>query len=1000
MGARFFVYGLFFASGGSGLIYQIVWMRRLALVFGSSIFATTLVLTCFMGGLALGSFYFGRSAETHPQPLKLYAKLEFGIAASTGLLMFLILPLMDASYVALTHVFAPTQNPQGVFLAHPVTNIARFLLAAVLLLVPTTLMGGTLPVMSRHFVGKAEEFGVKIAMLYALNTLGAMAACVVTGFYLIRIFGENITVLIAISINLFVGLAAHLYARRQAPLPIEKPAETPPSKPSFRVRAALCAFGLAGFTSLAYEVIWFRALYNSIGFHVYTVTVILAAFLFGLTLGSLLIARFVDRIKHLYLSFGLIEIAIAALAIASLPLLDHTPTWSQSFFQQLADMNLFGDAFTLNNLAHFSIAFSIFAIPTVLMGAVFPIVNKIYQTEQTSVSRNVGNVYSANTLGTIMGSACAGFLFLPYFGVAGSLFLIASVNLCLGVILSFLEPSDPFSRRCRVFALFSAAATVIATLTFQLHQGVPHYLQQDNEAFTMPFYKETLSATLAVKEYTHSRNIWGYPVRKLCINNACTAHSTQRDVSVHKVLAHTPALLHPKPQRALIIGFGLGSTAYSMLQHDDLKVDCVEILKEETETAPFFARENRSILSAQANFQLFIEDGRNYLLSTTKTYDIVSVNAIAPRFSPALYTRDFFELSQSKMNSNGIMAIWLPTYSVSKAAYRSIFQSFRSVFPSSFLFYVNHSHYLLIGSAQDIEFDLDEFARRAETERIQDSLKEVGLEDPLVLLSTVIMTPAGFESWLKDAPQNTDQNPIAEFDTEEQPGMPFNPDLMADTLMHYSKLTPYVVGDAAAVIQLERYSTQVKHWISAQYEHYSAAQGPAVGMAQMLKTLNGNSSHPFLDTLMATYGRTEINRPYFQPHYRDFLKVLERVRVQNPALIQVHDYMASTLVKLNELQSAATHRKQVMQARPKDWLFAFNYGLDQLNLDQVEAAAETYSRLSRFEHGAHWGHFGLALIAQEAKDFPRARRELQKALDRKPDFPEAQNRLRELSLTH
>ena len=214
---------------------------------------------------------------------------------------------------------------------------------------------------------------------------------------------------------------------------------------------------------------------------------------------------------------------------------------------------------------------------------------------------------------------------------------------------------------------------------------------------------------LTVKEYDRRRNLWGYPDRKLCINNACTAHTTFRDVSVHKVLAHTPTLVHPSPKDALIIGFGLGSTAHSMMQHSKVNVDCVEILQEETETAEYFRRENNDVIGSDERFRMIIEDGRNYLASTKKMYDIVSVNAIAPRFSPALYTKEFFELSRDRMRERGVMAIWLPTYSVSKDAYRSFFVADVSIVVSILR---EPQPLSLDWLSKPIDFDLDSIRKR------------------------------------------------------------------------------------------------------------------------------------------------------------------------------------------------------------------------------------------------------------------------------------------------
>jgi len=989
---RFAIYLLFFFSGISGLAYQIVWMRKLGLVFGSSIFATTVVLICFMSGLALGSYLFGSKLGREKRPLALYALIEALIALTTVVSMFALLPALDWSYSALLEISPNEANADGVVTPNGLVHALRFILVAVLLIVPTTLMGGTLPVITKFFVQKKSQFGIKIALLYGLNTAGAMTGCLLTGLYLIRVLGESMTIGLAAGINLIVAISAYLLDKKISTKPKAQEAEKP-KQLSARMRYVLIVFGFAGMTSLAYEVIWFRALYNLIGFHVYTVTVILAAFLFGLTLGSLAIAKFVDSIRSQYIYFSLAQIVIAVLAIFSIPLINTVPDLVYSLVQKQISVESMGDFFVINNFTQFLISFAIFAVPTFVMGTLFPVVNKIYQQEVENAGENVGDVYAVNTLGTIIGSGLAGFVLLPWLKMPGSVVALASLNVILGAIMSYLEPKKKTQRKGLILSGACAVCFFALVGGLGLHNKVPAYLVNDNEPFRLVYYSETNAASLTVKEYERRRNLWGYPDRKLCINNACTAHTTFRDVSVHKVLAHTPTLLHPNPKDALVIGFGLGSTAHSIMQHSKVNVDCVEILKEETETAEFFRRENNDVIGRDERFRLIIEDGRNYLASTKKQYDIVSVNAIAPRFSPTLYTKEFFEMSRERMRDKGVMAIWLPTYSVSKDAYRSIFRSFADVFPSLFLFYVNHSHYLLIGSAKPIDFDLDAIREGLKEPSVAQSLKEVGLDDPLDLLSTIFMTPRGFESWLKDAEANTDQNPIAEFDLEEQPGMPFNPDLMNDSIKHFSSVTRYMSGNTVDFTVLQQKSNQLRRWMSAELDFFLNVDNPSRGMNRMIQALRTGPRNHFLLALLASFGQTEIDRPYFRNFDEKYRDVLLHVLGKNPHFVHAHYYLASILTKLNQVETAYKHRNIIFQARSDDWMYAFSLGLDLLNLNQVEEARKLYTELTGFSVGGEWGHFGLGLMALDDKNQTEARKQFEKALELNPAFVEAKARL-------
>lgn len=1005
---RALIYILFVASGVSGLIYEIVWLRKLALVFGSTVQATSAVLTAFMGGLALGSFALGRLADKHPAPLKLYAQLEVGIALSTAVAMLGLLPAMDGVYVAIAHSFGDPGTATVIIGGGAGIKLVRFVMAVVLLIVPTTLMGGTLPVMTRFLVRASDNLGTEIGRLYALNTLGAMAGCALAGFVLIRSIGETATVAVAVVNNLAVAAVALLLTRAKLPEAVRPkkkkkkkseptksnaaPIETAPHSPR-SLRIVLVAFGFAGFASLAFEVVWARALSSFMGSHVYSFTAILTTFLFGITAGSAVAARFVDRIRHLYLAFGLAEIALGILALATIPLTDRLASISDQIVVAAQGAGLVDNLFALKTLFQFSAAFVVFIGPTFLMGAVFPVVNKLYDDNIEALGRKVGDVYSVNTLGTIVGSAAGGFVLLPVLGVAGSVVAVSMVNLIIGVVVAFLDL--PSSRRVAVGGAIAALAAASAAVALGLYRPRTSYLASPEGDAIMPYVAETPIATLYVREFKKERNLWGHPTRKLCINHACTAHTTFRDVTVHKMLAHLPLLLHRDPKKALVIGFGLGSTSYSMLRHPDVKVDCAELIEEEIETAPFFANENHGIIGSHPRFRLFIDDGRNFVLATKDTYDVISVNAVDPRYSPALYTKEYFEQCADKMPEDGLMALWLPTYGMSPDAHRSIYKSFSEVFGHSFVFYANQSHFVVIGSPSSIDLDIERIRSAASHPDVAGSLAEVALDDPEVLLSMAILDPAALATVVRGAPSNSDLAPIVEFDREETPSPAFTAEFFGEVARNLtditSRLTP---SDGPSTDRIRALNRQLQRWVSGQVQYYGGKR--EAGMARMFEALAMDSSHHFLNALTATYGRSDLHQQHFTAMRGPFRATISSALRRNPAFIQIHDLIATTSALLGDFDAALYHRTQAAKARPDDSQYAYSMGLDLLNLQRTDQARAHFEAMAARGGAEVWGRLGLAVLADDAGDSAAARRELAAALAIDPDFAEATELLSKL----
>src|SRR5262245_32909070 len=415
--AEFLALGLFFVSGASALIYEVVWSRDLTNVFGGSAFAIATVLAAFMAGLALGSTVFGKAIDRRGRPLAVYGVLEAGIG-----LWAIILPTL---FHVLDHVYGGlyrSLNPGFYAL-----SLVRFALCFLVLLVPTTLMGGTLPVLGKFLLQNRETIGQRAGLLYGVNTLGAVLGTAVGGFFLLPTLGLRNSTLLAVAINLAVAALAILSSLRFPRLgqePTAAPVTTPrPVETSRNLdRAVLLVYAASGFAALAYEVAWTKTLAMILGSTNYAFTSMLTTFLLGLSLGSFVFGRIADRSRRPETVLAVVQLGIPVLALATIPILAALPQLFVNGFQKLQG------SWSALELYRMALAGLTMFLPTILMGATFPLVTRLYVGRKDTGNR-LGRLYAANTLGAILGSFLTGFLLLPWIGRQNSILAATFVNL-------------------------------------------------------------------------------------------------------------------------------------------------------------------------------------------------------------------------------------------------------------------------------------------------------------------------------------------------------------------------------------------------------------------------------------------------------------------------------------------------------------------------------------------------------------------------------------------
>jgi spermidine synthase len=709
------VFALFFFSGISGLIYEVVWVRQLSLIFGVSVYAVSAVLTAYMGGLALGGYASGRWVDRlvdRRRVLRAYGSLEMGIGL-TALLLPLALSGVTGLYVWMARYLG---------LSFYALSLIRLVLSLLALIVPTTLMGATLPVLSRFLVEGWEQRGLEIGGLYAVNTLGAVLGASAAGLFLIRLLGVVRTTWLAAAINLLVGAAAWGLART-VPLsggqrkPRSEEREDEPDGKWYSpqlVRLVLIGFALSGFASLGYEVLWSRILTIHSSNAIYSFSIMLSIFLAGLALGGWVSAQRVDRGRQLVWAFGLLELAIGVSAVLFLLVFAKLPTISLRVQEALGP----GLAPFSAVVFEYAIALSTIFGPTLLIGAVFPIVSRICSSGKGHIGRAIGDIYAFNTLGAILGSLVAGFLLISVFGLQRSVILLAMLNLFVGSAALLLDthqapsrvrhtssaPTSPQSAPVRTYGPIMLAVVLVAAIVSSLPRGM--YLGfREGPGEHLIFYKEGIDATVAVF-HVEDRDF-----KVSFVNGRMEVPTDELSMQTFHLLGQLPLLLHPDPREVLVLSFGNGIVSGSIARHAGVKhIRAVDLSSEMIEASARYSEENNNILEDE-RLHIVIEDARNHLLRSTERYDVITADATHPMNSCswALFTRQFYQLGREHLKPRGIMVQWLPLHDLALSDYKRIVKTFKSVFPNTTLWQVGHrtsTHTLLLGTPDRLRLDL------------------------------------------------------------------------------------------------------------------------------------------------------------------------------------------------------------------------------------------------------------------------------------------------------
>ncbi len=970
---KLIVWLIFLLSGASGLVYEVIWTRQLTLLFGSTVFATSTVLTAFMGGLALGSYYFGRLADREKRPLRLYALLEVGIGAF-ALIWPLLLSVLNAIYILAY---------RGLDAEFYSLSLIRFVLSFLVLLVPSTLMGGTLPILSRFFVNRLEKLGLNVGALYALNTFGAVVGCVAAGFFLIQFLGVQASIYLAAAINFGVAITAFLLDRKSIrtaepsddgmsetqPASESAPADTG-SAPVFRL--VLWAFAVSGFCALSYEVFWTRILVFFLGSTTYAFSTMLAAFLFGIALGSFIFAWVADRLKALVNLFGLVQIGIGLAAVALIPAFGGLYDISSTL------QSMFGGG----RFWSFVACVIVMSVPTLLMGISFPLVARIYTVNAAKLGRSIGNVYALNTVGSILGAFCAGFILIPLIGIRPGIVLMAMLNVITGCVL--ILRNEKRSRFFNGAAVGGTVLTVGIAVIILFVANKPLFLKSaifrtQRPGDTVIDYKEEVDATVTTLKDDED-------VYRLYVDTNQAADASRWDSPSHRVIAHLPLLLHPNPKRALVVGFGMGVTSYSITQHG-VRVDAVEISKGVIDSArAHFSHVNHDVLDNPL-FSHSVNDGRNYILMTERKYDMISTGIIHPLVSAGssnIYTADFYRLCQRILTDDGIMCQWVPLHRVPEEHYKTIVRTFVKVFPHTTLWYKYTPDFvILIGTPRPLRINYNDFLARAQIPSIREGLAHDDL-DGMSLLDSFMMGEKRVLEYVGDGPVHTDNHPLLEF-FRTQDLTNTTAANVAGMTNHRERVTSYLenygrtVDEKAEVRRKSRvYFNATQKLIGGQIEYAKGQYDRAAGLLNQAVAIN-----PDDDTIRYNLRVVaDLFNKEYQGELRQLEQLVKQAQQKDPKDAEGYFQLAVIYEGQGKLEEAGEALEQAIDLAPDQVHFFLLLGPIYERQGRFDEALRTYQRLETVDANLPSPILqAMALIQHQKNEHDEALNYAQRALE-------------------
>jgi predicted membrane-bound spermidine synthase len=752
---------LFFCSGATALVYEVLWSKHLSLIFGSTVQAQTVVLAVFMGGLALGNRLAAHWADRARSPLKAYGYLEIAIA--------LYGCFFSTWYAIAEWLFVGLGSR---LLEHPFWLLSwKAVLSAGLLLLPTVLMGATLPCLAVWLERTQPDAGRRTARFYATNCLGAVAGAGLAGFYLVQALGMEASLQITALVNGLVGVVAVLLgSQSRLRLEVSPSASHEGGGDSWHSLGTSCLLvALSGGISMGMEVLASRALSLITGASLQAFALVLIGFILGISLGSSVAAS--PRVRNLCpitgtaLLFLISGVWIGGLALA-------IESWVEFYYLARSGLASNDIGYLYHQLLVGGMAVVVLGVPSGLLGANLPFWMRVVSTDAFHLGGRIGRLLTWNTMGAVVGTLITGFVIMPQMGLRGAFGLMTLLLSLTAAGIAWRGGRIKLAILAGIFLVLLGVGFLVGgegwryTVTsgvFRLRAETytPQYLAMRKQAFKILFYEDAPDATVALEERVGGSA--GGRSLSLCVNGKTDA-STSTDLSTQYLLAHVPMALRPESREVFVLGFGSGITAGALLGYPEVRITVAENCAPVLRAASFFAPWNRDVLHNE-RVKVWREDARTVLKLSPQQYDLILSEPSNPWTAGigSVFSEEFFKLAASRLKENGLMAQWFHTYEMNDGIVAMVMRTFQGVFRHCEIWDTAAGDLILVGARQPWTLDLERMRQIFALEEPAKDLRRIGVASAEFLLARQLASQRTASSIAGDGPIQSDAFPILEY---------------------------------------------------------------------------------------------------------------------------------------------------------------------------------------------------------------------------------------------
>ncbi len=922
-------------------------------LFGNSTYAISTVIAAFMAGLALGSWYGGKFNKRRSNPLLYYLLLEFGIGFSALLISYLMLNI-DQVY-SLTYSFFNRSLTSLV--------VIRFIFGFILILLPTAMMGATLPTISKYIIRNFSKLGADYSILYSVNTLGGLTGIVLSAFFMIEYFGLFNTLYFAIALNFIVGATVYLFyfrsenTGRLVENTVEREGNSEPVSDTVNIELgkyklniiAIIAF-ITGFTSFAFEILWTRSLVFFIGTSTYSYSLILILFLFGIAAGSVLIKKFADRIKNFWKVIIITQSVIIISSVSAIYLFSYI--FHIDFFKPGHSTWI---SYLSINLLKVSL---VIFIPSFFMGITFPLLNKVYVNKIENVSNKIGNLYAVNTIGSIFGSLITGFILIPLLGINRSIVFISFI---LFALVSYLVIRFLSSRK---FRFLKPVFPIIGTLCFValFRMELPPYISYDEkDVEDILFYEEGVSAT--TKVYTDPDGFM-----KMTVNGVLMGGDFEKAMRKQKMLAYLPLLLKPEVENIYVVGLGTGITLKEFINlAGTARIDCAEICPSVINGSKLFIDEMDEFIDSP-NIRIIMEDGKNYLKLTDRKYDIISSDTMLKRGSAGngiMYSKEYYDLCNQHLTDGGIFLQWVPLY-LGEEIHKMIIRTALRSFNYTSLWYVGDEAMVQVSSNKPLSINYEKFISKFHDPEYSASLAEIDFVNPESILSIFFLDRDEIESFVGDGDINSVLYPYVEFKTPRDFGAYRN---VFRNLSKLSKLKKSIL-DSPDILSVDDISgdarNSIRKYESSFYDvveglKYSYTGDTFKSKQMFARALFRNPSDPNAKHYLGIsdsredsprkaralleYGiiLSDVNQDSLA------IRIFRKSLSINPDNVLTLNKLSLSLAKTGNIEEAVNTAERIVEINPNNFIANFNLAIFYEQAGKLKEALQMYRRCIRID---------------------------------------------------